>query len=139
MQHQHPLSPVWPTKPTFTWRSSTLVGDSFSLLPYLLSKSSSIQEFPHSSTSLSYPISPSLKCPLHAASCSCSVALTYTATDTFKRLHSVVYLCIQLTFIKRLAGPGLAGLNPGGRFQLPWPCGVKIRKRALRQTLKRGG
>lgn len=25
------------------------------------------------------------------------------------------------------------------KFQLPWPCGVKIRKRAPRQTLKRGG
>lgn len=38
---------------------------------------------------------------------------SHTGADTFKRLHSFARLCIQLTFIKLLALPGLAGFILG--------------------------
>lgn len=53
------------------------------------------------------------------------------STDTFKRLHSVVYLCIQLTFIKRLAGPALAGLDPGGSSSYPGLVELKSEREHL--------
>lgn len=110
-----PLSPVWPTKPTLTWRSFTLAGDFSSLF---LSKSSSIQEFPHSSTHLLSNLSIT-KCPF-------TLPLAHVPWFTHT-LHRY----IQLTFIKRLAGPGLAGLNPGGSSSYPGLVELKSEREHL--------
>lgn len=67
---------------------------------------------------------------IHSVSCSPPVVqwLTDTGTDTFKRLHSCVHLCIQPAFATFLTLPSSTALNPGMAEGTSYPGLVELKE-----------